>query len=85
MNLIAMNVEITTRMVHNVLLGMLKKKKGSIINIGVGIATVIPFDPLDNVYVATKVQGSLILFPHGLCVFYVESLLGVHLVWNSIG
>lgn len=53
-NLIAVNIEGTTRMVHAVLPGMLKRKKGAIVNIGSGAATVIPSDPLYTVYAATK-------------------------------
>lgn len=53
-NLIAVNIEGTTRMVHTVLPGMLKRKKGAIVNIGSGAATVIPSDPLYTVYAATK-------------------------------
>jgi len=52
-NLIAVNVEGTTRMVHTVLPGMLKRKKGAIVNIGSG-ATVISSSPLYTVYAATK-------------------------------
>ncbi|XP_057827236.1 very-long-chain 3-oxoacyl-CoA reductase 1 [Cryptomeria japonica] len=53
-NLIAVNIEGTTRMVHTVLPFMLKKKKGAIVNLGSGAATVIPSDPLYTVYAATK-------------------------------
>ncbi|KAH9313975.1 hypothetical protein KI387_022602, partial [Taxus chinensis] len=52
--LIAVNIEGTTRMVHTVLPFMLKKKKGAIVNLGSGAATVIPSDPLYTVYAATK-------------------------------
>ncbi|EEF47585.1 very-long-chain 3-oxoacyl-CoA reductase 1 [Ricinus communis] len=53
-NLIKVNVEGTTKVTHAVLPGMLKRKKGAIINIGSGAAIVIPSDPLYAVYAATK-------------------------------
>ncbi|KAI7735515.1 hypothetical protein M8C21_017873, partial [Ambrosia artemisiifolia] len=48
------NVEGTTRVTQAVLPGMLKRKKGAIVNIGSGAAIVIPSDPLYAVYAATK-------------------------------
>ncbi|KAI3501831.1 hypothetical protein L1887_29857 [Cichorium endivia] len=53
-NLIKVNVEATTKVTHAVLPGMLKRKKGAIVNIGSGAAIVIPSDPLYAVYAATK-------------------------------
>ncbi|XP_028796468.1 very-long-chain 3-oxoacyl-CoA reductase 1 [Neltuma alba] len=53
-NLIKVNVEGTTKVTHTVLPGMLKRKKGAIVNIGSGAAIVIPSDPLYAVYAATK-------------------------------
>ncbi|KAG6764677.1 hypothetical protein POTOM_032158 [Populus tomentosa] len=53
-NLIKVNVEGTTKVTQAVLHGMLKKKKGVIVNIGFGAAIVFPFDPLYVVYAATK-------------------------------
>lgn len=53
-NLIKVNVEGTTKVTHVVLPGMLKRKKGAIVNIGSGVASVIPCDPLYAVYSATK-------------------------------
>jgi 17beta-estradiol 17-dehydrogenase / very-long-chain 3-oxoacyl-CoA reductase len=53
-NLIKVNVEGTTKVTQAVLHGMLKKKKGAIVNIGSGAAIVIPSDPLYAVYAATK-------------------------------
>lgn len=53
-NLIKVNVEGTTRVTQAVLPGMLKRKKGAIVNIGSGAAIVIPSDPLYAVYAATK-------------------------------
>ncbi|KAL5717872.1 hypothetical protein ACHQM5_010829 [Ranunculus cassubicifolius] len=53
-NLIKVNVEGTTRVTQAVIPGMLKRKKGAIVNIGSGAATVIPSDPLYAVYAATK-------------------------------
>lgn len=54
MNLIKVNVEGTTKVTKAVLPGMLKRKKGAIVNIGSGAAIVIPSDPLYAVYAATK-------------------------------
>ncbi|KAK3223531.1 hypothetical protein Dsin_010556 [Dipteronia sinensis] len=53
-NLIKVNVEGTTKVTQAVLPGMLKRKKGAIVNIGSGAAIVIPSDPLYSVYAATK-------------------------------
>lgn len=53
-NLIKINVEGTTKVTQAVLLGMIKRKKGAIVNIGSGAAIVIPSDPLYAVYAATK-------------------------------
>ncbi|KAL5060663.1 hypothetical protein RYX36_032267 [Vicia faba] len=53
-NLIKVNVVGTTKVTHAVLPGMLKRKKGAIVNIGSGAAIVIPSDPLYAVYAATK-------------------------------
>ena len=53
-NLIKVNVEGTTKVTQAVLPGMVKRKKGAIVNIGSGAAIVIPSDPLYAVYAATK-------------------------------
>lgn len=53
-NLIKVNVEGTTKVTQAVLPGMIKRKKGAIVNIGSGAAIVIPSDPLYAVYAATK-------------------------------
>ncbi|KAJ7957649.1 very-long-chain 3-oxoacyl-CoA reductase 1 [Quillaja saponaria] len=53
-NLIKVNVEGTTKVTQAVLSGMLKKKKGAIVNIGSGDANILPCDPLYAVYAATK-------------------------------
>ncbi|KAF2301752.1 hypothetical protein GH714_028895 [Hevea brasiliensis] len=53
-NLIKVNVEGTTKVTQAVLPGMLKRKKGAIVNMGSGAAVVIPSDPLYAVYAATK-------------------------------
>ncbi|CAI8611707.1 unnamed protein product [Vicia faba] len=53
-NLIKVNVVGTTKVTHAVLPGMLKRKKGAIVNIGSGAAIIIPSDPLYAVYAATK-------------------------------
>lgn len=53
-NLIKVNVEGTTKVTQAVLTGMLKRKRGAIVNLGSGAAIVIPSDPLYAVYAATK-------------------------------
>ena len=53
-NLIQINVVGTTKVTQAVLPGMLKRKRGAIVNIGSGAAIVIPSDPLYAVYAATK-------------------------------
>lgn len=53
-NLIQINVEATSKVTHALLPGMLKRKRGAIVNIGSGAAIVIPSDPLYAVYAATK-------------------------------
>lgn len=53
-DLIKVNVEGTSKVTHAVLPGMLKRKRGAIVNIGSGAATVIPSDPLYAVYAAAK-------------------------------
>ena len=53
-NLIKVNVVGTTKVTQAVLPGMLRRKKGAIVNIGSGAAIVIPSDPLYAVYAATK-------------------------------
>ncbi|XP_043724753.1 very-long-chain 3-oxoacyl-CoA reductase 1-like [Telopea speciosissima] len=53
-NLVHINIEGTTKVMQALLPGMLKRKKGAIVNIGSGAAVIIPSDPLYAVYAATK-------------------------------
>ncbi|KAL5552710.1 hypothetical protein UlMin_040111 [Ulmus minor] len=53
-NLIKVNVEGTSKATQAVLPGMFQRKRGAIVNIGLGAAIVIPSDPLYVVYAATK-------------------------------
>ncbi|XP_020598262.1 very-long-chain 3-oxoacyl-CoA reductase 1-like, partial [Phalaenopsis equestris] len=53
-NLIKVNVVGVTKVTHAVLPGMLERKKGAILNIGSGVAAVLPSEPLYAVYTATK-------------------------------
>lgn len=53
-NLIRVNVEALTRVTRILIPGMVERKKGAIVNIGSGAATVLPSDPLYSVYAATK-------------------------------
>ena len=73
-NLIQVNVVGTTKVTQAVLPGMLKRKRGAIVNIGSGAAIVIPSDPLYAVYAATKawvlVVDLVLVFvfsPYGIC------------------
>ncbi|XP_042499096.1 very-long-chain 3-oxoacyl-CoA reductase 1-like [Macadamia integrifolia] len=53
-NLVQINIDATTKVTQALLPGMLKRKKGAIVNIGSGAAIIIPSDPLYAVYAATK-------------------------------
>ncbi|XP_043705854.1 very-long-chain 3-oxoacyl-CoA reductase 1-like [Telopea speciosissima] len=53
-NLVQINIEAITKVTQALLPGMLKRKKGAIVNIGSGAAIIIPSDPLYAVYAATK-------------------------------
>lgn len=53
-SIVKVNVEGTTRVTHAVIAGMVERKRGAIVNIGSGAATVIPCDPLYAVYAGTK-------------------------------
>ena len=53
-HLIRVNIEVTTRLTHLVIPQMIQRKRGAIINIGSGAATVLPSDPLYAVYAGTK-------------------------------
>ena len=54
MNVVRVNVEGTTRVTKAVLPGMLRRKRGAIVNIGSGAAVVVPSHPLFTIYAATK-------------------------------
>ncbi|XP_057949429.1 very-long-chain 3-oxoacyl-CoA reductase 1-like [Malania oleifera] len=74
-NLIKVNVEGTTKVTHAVLPGMLKRKRGAIVNIGSGAAIVIPSEPLYAVYAATK--SYIDQFSRSLYVEYKKSGIDV--------
>ncbi|PIA51470.1 hypothetical protein AQUCO_01100363v1 [Aquilegia coerulea] len=54
MNLVRVNVEGTTQVTKVVVPGMLKRKKGVIVNVGSGASIVVPSHPLFAIYAATK-------------------------------
>ncbi|MCL7041752.1 hypothetical protein MKW94_027488 [Papaver nudicaule] len=54
MNLIRVNIQGTTRVTMAVLPGMLKRKKGAIVNIGSGAGIIAPSHPLYAIYAASK-------------------------------
>ncbi|KAF1870325.1 hypothetical protein Lal_00003531 [Lupinus albus] len=74
-NLIKVNIEGTTKVTQVVLNGMLKRKKGAIVNIGSGAAIVIPSDPLYAVYAASKAYVDQ--FSRSLYVEYKKSGIDV--------
>ncbi|CAI9277132.1 unnamed protein product [Lactuca saligna] len=53
-DVIKVNVEGTTKVTRVVLSGMIKRKKGAIVNLGSGVAVVMPSDPLYTLYAASK-------------------------------
>ncbi|XP_068666227.1 very-long-chain 3-oxoacyl-CoA reductase 1-like [Aristolochia californica] len=53
-NVVKVNIEGTTKVTLAVLPEMLKRKKGAVVNIGSGAATVVPSFPLYAVYAASK-------------------------------
>lgn len=54
MDIVRVNLEGTTRVTKAVLTGMMRRKKGAIVNIGSGAAIVVPSHPLFAIYAATK-------------------------------
>ncbi|KAJ0038864.1 hypothetical protein Pint_23616 [Pistacia integerrima] len=54
MDIVRVNLEGTTRVTKAVLSGMIKRKRGAIVNIGSGAAIVVPSHPLFTIYAATK-------------------------------
>ncbi|KAF7143296.1 hypothetical protein RHSIM_Rhsim05G0107400 [Rhododendron simsii] len=74
-DLIEVNVEGTTKITQAVLPGMIKRKKGAIVNIGSGAAIVIPSDPLYAIYAATKAY--IDQFSRSLYVEYKKSGIDV--------
>ncbi|OVA20518.1 Short-chain dehydrogenase/reductase SDR [Macleaya cordata] len=70
MNLIKVNLEGTTRVTMAVLPGMLKKKKGAIVNIGSGAGIVAPSHPLFAIYAASKAY--IDQWSRCMCVEYKE-------------
>ncbi|KAK9108349.1 hypothetical protein Syun_024360 [Stephania yunnanensis] len=74
-NLLKINVEGTTKVTQVVLQGMVKRKRGAIVNIGSGAATVIPSDPLYAVYAGTKAYINQ--FSRSLYVEYKKSGIDV--------
>eukprot|EP00850_Spirogloea_muscicola_P009819 SM000056S17937 [mRNA] locus=s56:254885:256399:+ [translate_table: standard] len=73
--LIRVNVEVTTRLTHLVLTAMLKRRRGAIVNIGSGAASVLPSDPLYAVYAGTK--GYIDQFSRTLYVEYKHNGIDV--------
>lgn len=74
-NILRMNVEVIVRMVQMVLPGMLKRKRGAIVNIGSGSASVLPSDPLYALYAGSK--GFIDKFSRNLYVEYKHSGIDV--------
>lgn len=74
-NIIRMNVQVIVRMVQIVLPAMLKRKKGAIVNVGSGSASILPSDPLYALYTGTK--GFIEKFSRTLYVEYKHSGIDV--------
>lgn len=75
-DLIKINVEGTTKVTHAVLPGMLKRKRGAIVNIGSAAGgSIIPSYPLCTVYAAAK--GYIDQFSKSLYVEYKKSGIDV--------
>lgn len=53
-DLIRVNVEAVTRVTRAVLPGMVERRRGAVVNVGSGVAAVLPSEPLYAVYTATK-------------------------------
>ncbi|XP_055807032.1 very-long-chain 3-oxoacyl-CoA reductase-like protein At1g24470 [Solanum dulcamara] len=53
-NIVKVNLEGTTLVTKTVLPGMIRKRKGAIVNIGSGASIVVPSHPLFSIYAATK-------------------------------
>ncbi|KAJ6431039.1 hypothetical protein OIU84_018525 [Salix udensis] len=54
MEIVRVNVEGTSRVTRAVLTGMIRRRRGAIVNIGSGASTVMPSHPLFTIYAATK-------------------------------
>ncbi|KAJ6355964.1 hypothetical protein OIU78_004148 [Salix suchowensis] len=54
MEIVRVNVEGTSRVTRAVLPGMIRRRRGAIVNIGSGASTVMPSHPLFTIYAATK-------------------------------
>lgn len=74
-NILRLNVEVIVRMVQIVLPHMLKRKRGAIVNIGSGSASVLPSDPLYALYAGTK--GFIDKFSRNLYVEYKHNGIDV--------
>ncbi|XP_077253070.1 very-long-chain 3-oxoacyl-CoA reductase 1-like isoform X2 [Tasmannia lanceolata] len=72
--IIKVNIEGTTMVTQAVLKGMIKRKKGAIVNIGSGSSIIVPSHPLYAVYSATKAY--IDQFSRSLYVEYKNS--GIH-------
>jgi len=72
--IVKVNVHCTTKMIRAVLPKLLEKKRGAVVNIGSGAATVLPSDPLYSVYAATK--GYVEQLTRSLAVEYAGK--GIH-------
>jgi 17beta-estradiol 17-dehydrogenase / very-long-chain 3-oxoacyl-CoA reductase len=59
LHMLRINVHAMVRMVQIVLPGMLKRRRGAILNLGSGSASVLPSDPLYTLYTATKGYASI--------------------------
>lgn len=62
MKVVNVNLKGTTLVTRAVIKGMVKRKRGAIVNIGSGAAIVVPSHPLYAIYAATKAYASRYLY-----------------------
>jgi 17beta-estradiol 17-dehydrogenase / very-long-chain 3-oxoacyl-CoA reductase len=74
MNIVRVNVESTSMVTKAVLKGMIKRRRGAILNIGSGASLVVPSHPLYAIYAATKAYVDQ--FSRCLYVEYMQT--GIH-------
>lgn len=80
MDILRVNVEAATWIVKAVVPGMLKRKRGAIINIGSASTAIFPSYPLYSVYAASKAYVFFIFFPS---IFYLFKFMKIDIRQNN--